>query len=196
MDYESSDESEIIENNEEQIELSLSLSEDESEKKEVEENTDEEQTEEEETEEETEERFIIDKKYKKILNYKKENLKKFSYYAMLNYLCKVVSYIKNGGKILDSITDFDYPNITEESYAVESILLSKDPFVYILNNKEIEIDTETRLLTMKLVLRPADTNYKIFFTKDFRNKFPKFIKYLFNDYITKEELEEIENLKQ
>lgn len=128
--------------------------------------------------------------------YKTENIEKFSIIGMQAYLCELVDYIKKGGMILDGRTDFDYPTKeTEESYAIESILLDTTPFAYLVNNKEITLTQKTRMICLKLVLRCVDDNKTIFFTNHFVNTFPTFVKCLFNNYITNEEYKEIEKAK-
>lgn len=133
---------------------------------------------------------------KNILKYKKENIENFSPLGIISYLCNIVNYIKKGGTMLDTRTEFNYPNETEESYALECILLNKEPFEYIVNKKKININPISKIMCLKIVLRCVDENKSIFFTPEFVKKFPIFTKSLMNNYVSDEEILEIENLKQ
>lgn len=139
----------------------------------------------------------IDENIKKdILIYKQKNIENFSPLGMISYLCNIVNYIKKGGCMLDSRQDFDYPNETEESYALECVLLDKVPFEYVVNKKKVNINFESKIICLKIVLRCVDENKSIFFTPTFTKKFPIFTKSLMNNYISQEEINEIVNLKK
>lgn len=143
-------------------------------------------------------KYIFDKNtnelINKIKNYKLENNKKFSPLGVISLMCQVNQFIKFGGKLINIESNHEYPNITEESYTLEAILLKTHPFIYHINNKEIKIDQKIIMLLLKILLRGIDDN-KIFFTKHFKEKFPNFIKNLYNDEISEIELEEVDNLK-
>lgn len=135
-------------------------------------------------------------KLSEIQLYKKENIENFSKLGIVSMLANLVHYIKTGGTMLDGKTKFDYPNETEESYAIESVILDTSPFVYVVNNKIINLNHESVLICLKQKLRPVSIDTDIFFTPVFTKTFPKFVENLFNDYISKEEWEEIENVKK
>jgi hypothetical protein len=133
---------------------------------------------------------------KNLLKYKKENIENFSPLGIISYLCNIVNYIKKGGTMLDTRTEFNYPDETEESYALECILLNKEPFEYIVNKKKININTKSKIMCLKIALRCVDENKSIFFTPTFVKKFPIFTKSLMNNYISEEELREIAEIKE
>lgn len=178
-----------LENIEDKIELSDDLD------KDIERNEESSESEEdivEEIEEESVEEYKINEN---ILNYKKQNIEIFSPIGIISYLCNIVNYIKKGGSMIDSRTEFDYPNETEESYALECILLNKEPFEYVVNKKKINIDFISKVMCLKIVLRCVDENKSIFFTPVFLKKFPIFTKSLMNNYVSEEELNEISEVK-
>lgn len=131
-----------------------------------------------------------------LLEYKRQNITLFSPIGIISYLCNIVNYIKRGGTMIDTRTEFNYPNETEESYALECILLNKEPFEYIVNKKKINIDFISKVMCLKIVLRCVDENKSIFFTPEFVKKFPIFTKSLMNNYVSEEELREISEVKQ
>lgn len=126
---------------------------------------------------------------------KRENANSFSKIGMYNFLCNLVTFIKKGGLMLDGRTEFDYPNITEESYAIQSILLNTTPFECFLGGKKINIPLKERIILLKLILRPVDMNKTIFFTNSFTENFPLFCKNLFKNTITEDEINEIKKNK-
>lgn len=130
----------------------------------------------------------------KIKEHKKDNICNFSTLGLVSLVCHIVYLLKNGGQMIDGKTNFDYPNITEESYAMSSILLGTHPFEYIVNNQKITIKPEELVLVMKLVFRPVGDNKTYFFTKNFTNTFPIFTKNLLENNVS-EELEEIREVK-
>lgn len=113
--------------------------------------------------------------------YKEQNIQEFSPLGMIGLLCKVTQYIKQGNRCIDSRFDFNYPDTTEESYAIETILTGKHPFIFVPNGHLIKIPTKNIVNVMKYVLRPVESNTKIFFTKDFTERFPVFRKTLHDD---------------
>lgn len=136
-----------------------------------------------------EERKIIQK-------YKDENIQNFSVQGMYGLLSAIVNFLKKGGSMIDTRTTFNYPDETEESYAIESIILDTFPFDWVIKEYKIPLRLEVRLTCLKLILRPVDTDKTIFLTKQFRSTFPLFCKNLFNTTITPEEYEEIRNVKR
>ncbi|QKE44580.1 putative RNA polymerase 19 kDa subunit [Yalta virus] len=134
--------------------------------------------------------------YNLIQSYKKENIENFSKLGVVSLLANVVHYIKTGGSMLDGREKFDYPNETEESYAIESIILKTTPFVFVVNNKIIKLNHESVLICLKQKLRCVSLDNTNFFTPSFTNKFPMFVQNLFNDSISQEEWEEIEKIKK
>lgn len=126
---------------------------------------------------------------------KRENVNFFSKIGMYNFLCNLVTFIKKGGLMLDGRTEFDYPNITEESYAIQSILLNTTPFECYLGGKKINIPLKERIILLKLILRPVDMNKTIFFTNSFTENFPLFCKNLFKNTVTEDEINEIKKNK-
>lgn len=134
--------------------------------------------------------------YNLIQSYKKENMENFSKLGIVSLLTNLVHYIKNGGSMLDGRENFDYPNETEESYAFESIILQTTPFVYVVNNKIINLKHESVLLCLKQKLRCVSLDKTNFFTPVFTKTFPIFVQNLFNDSISKEEWDEIEMVKK
>lgn len=131
-----------------------------------------------------------------IQSYKKENIENFSKLGIVSLLSNLVHYIKTGGSMLDGRENFDFPNETEESYAIESIILQTIPFVYIVNNKLVNLNHESVLICLKQKLRSVSLDKTYFFTPVFTSMFPIFVKNLFNDYISKEEWDEIKEVKK
>lgn len=156
--------------------------------------SDEEETIKKKNEEEENNDELIEYK-KQIKLYKKNNIEMFSKLGMISYLCNVVDYIKNGGDLIDNRNDVKYPDDTEESYAFESIILDTIPFEYIVNKHLINVPVENKIICLKMALRCVDENKKIFFTKNFTERFPNFKKNLFNNNISLEEIEEIKQNK-
>lgn len=152
---------------------------------------------------ELEETFTDDEEEKKecvlnntICNYKKENIKCFSKLGVISLLTFLVTYIKKGGLLLDGKRNFVYPDITEESYAIESIILNTHPLVLIENNNLINLNHEDVLLCLKKCLRVVVYDEKHYFTKSLQEDFPIFIENLFFDSISQKELDEIKEVKQ
>lgn len=133
---------------------------------------------------------------KKIKSYKKQNIEMFSKLGVISYLCNIVDYVKNGGHMLDNRNDLEYPFDTEESYCFESILLDTIPFEYVVNKHLINISQENKIICLKMALRCVDENKKIFFTENFKKRFPNFVKNMFNNSISKEEINEINKNKE
>lgn len=134
--------------------------------------------------------------YQLIQSYKKENVENFSKLGIVSLLANLVNYIKTGGSMLDGRETFYYPDETEESYAIESIILQTIPFVYVVNNKIINLNHESVLICLKQKLRCVSLDKTTFFTPMFVKTFPLFVKNLFNDFITSEEWEEIKEVKK
>merc|ERR1711916_123256 len=133
----------------------------------------------------------------RVRKYKKENIENFSKIGVTSLLSNIVHYIKTGGSMLDGREIFDYPNETEESYAIESIILKTHPFEYVIgNDKLINLNHESVLICLKLKLRAVSIDNTIFFTPNFIKTFPIFFNNIFNDNISSEEWEEIENVKK
>lgn len=147
--------------------------------------------------EDIEEEHIDESKINRnLLDYKKQNISLFSPIGLISYLCNIVNYIKKGGSMIDTRTEFNYPDETEESYALECILLNKEPFEYVVNKKKIDINFISKIMCLKIVLRCVDENKSIFFTPEFVKKFPIFTKSLMNNYVSEEELQEISEIKK
>lgn len=134
--------------------------------------------------------------YNLIQSYKKENIENFSKLGIVSLLTNLVHYIKTGGSMLDGKENFDYPNETEESYAFESIILQTTPFVFVVNNKIINLNHESVLICLKQKLRCVSLDKTTFFTPVFTKTFPIFTQNLFNDSISQEEWDEIEMVKK
>lgn len=130
-----------------------------------------------------------------IQKYKRMNIESFSPLGVISLISNLVIYIKQGGKMLDGRSNFTYPDTTEESYAIESIILQTHPFVYMENGNLVTPNYMSQLICLKKVLRIVLHDTKHFFTKDFKNNFPVLIRNIFNDKISKEELDEIDNVR-
>jgi hypothetical protein len=138
---------------------------------------------------------VVEDTRDEIQKYKKMNSECFSKSGMIGLLSNLVTYIKQGGQMLDGRSGFSYPNTTEESYAVESIILQTHPFVYLENGHVVELNYISQLICLKKNLRVVLHDTKNFFTEDFRNNFPVLIKNIFEDSISKEELDEIDRVR-
>lgn len=140
---------------------------------------------------------INDSELSDVKKYKKENVENFSKIGVTSLLANIVHYIKTGGSMLDGREIFDYPNETEESYAIESIILKTHPFEYVIGpNTLINLKHESLLICLKLKLRAVSIDNTIFFTPSFTKTFPIFYNNIFNDNISIEEWEEIEKVKK
>lgn len=131
-----------------------------------------------------------------IQNHKKNNISKFSKCGIISYMCNLVNYIKMGGQMLDGRQEFNYPDETEESYAIESILLNTSPFIYVVNNKIINVKHEDMIIVLKQALQCVDEDFNIYFPKDFQAKFPEFLKNLSEFSVSIDEINEIKKIKK
>lgn len=134
--------------------------------------------------------------YKKIEEYKKMNMENGSKYLIISLMSNLSIFIKNGGSMLDGREIFDYPNETEESYIIESLLLNTQPMENIVNNYLINLNHESIIINLKQALTCVLKFDKIFFTPDLRKNFPIFIKNIFNYSVSEEEWEEINKVKK
>lgn len=130
-----------------------------------------------------------------IQKYKRMNIECFSTLGMISLISNLVIYIKQGGKMLDGRSNFTYPDTTEESYAIESIILQTHPFVYMENGHIVSPNYISQLICLKKVLRIVLHDTKYIFTKDFKKNFPVLIKNIFNNNISKEELDEVDSVR-
>lgn len=134
--------------------------------------------------------------YEKLEKYKKMNIEDGSEYCIISLMANLSIFIKNGGSMLDGRVNFDYPNETEESYIIESILLNTHPMSYVVNDKEVILNHESVIINLKKVLSCVLKFEKIFLTPDFRKNFPIFIENIFNNSVSDEEYKEIEKVKK
>lgn len=175
------------------VETADDLYDEEEEEEDEEENNSEE---EEEYNQESVNQITLNENFKLIRSYKKENIENFCKIGIVSLLSNLVNYIKTGGSMLDGRENFDYPNETEESYAIESLILETTPFVYVVNNKLIKLNHESVLLCLKQKLRCVSLDKTNFFTPVFTKSFPVFVENLFNNYISDEEWDEIKRVKK
>lgn len=139
---------------------------------------------------------FINNELKEIMKAKKENIKNVPPITVINLLSVIVEYIKKNGKLLDGRTSYNYPDVTEESIAIESIILDTHPFELVINKHQININKDHLYVSLKNCLRCASSDNKIFFPKEFTEKWIEFVSNLFNDSISEKEKEEIKKYKE
>ncbi|AKS26346.1 putative RPO19-like RNA polymerase subunit [Diachasmimorpha longicaudata entomopoxvirus] len=156
---------------------------------------DEEDEEEEDDMSKLEEDLSLKIKNDEIAMFKRENIQDLSDSFIKSYLSHTIEFIKKGGLMVDGRRDFDYPNDTEESYALESILLDTTPFVCIIEQFAVTPPLDKLILLMKRIFRSTLDN-NIFLSPNFRKKFPLFIQNINSDQVTIQEINEIKHLRQ